>query len=127
MRLLALMLGVLLSTAALAMTSAEYLPENANLDTSIPSPESVFGWEPGDWRVHHPDLVRYLYTLAEKSDRVSIKVTGYTYEQRPLLQLVISSEENQPRIEELREAHLQGVQTRDQCTIGRVAGLQRTW
>ena len=113
MHSLALILGILLSTATLAMPSAEYLPEDANLDTSIPSPESVLGWEPGDWRVHHPDLVRYMYTLAEKSDRVSIKVTGHTYEQRPLLQLIISSEENQPRIEELREAHLKAAQSGD--------------
>jgi len=113
MRLLALALGILLSATALAMPSAEYLPEDANLDTSIPSPESVFGWEPGDWRVHHPDLVRYMYTLAEKSDRVSIKVTGHSYEQRPLLQLIISSEENQPRIEEMRQAHLDAVQSGD--------------
>src|SRR5210317_1793983 len=100
MRLFALALGILLSAAAQAMPSYEYLPKDSNLDTSIPSPESVLGWEPGDWRVHHPDLVRYMYTLAEKSDRVSIKVTGYTYEQRPLLQLIISSKENQGRIEE---------------------------
>jgi hypothetical protein len=113
MRLPALVFGILLSAATMAMPSAEYLPKDANLDTSIPSPESVFGWEPGDWRVHHPDLVRYMYTLAEKSDRVSIKVTGQTYEQRPLLQLVISSEENQPRIEELRQAHLDSVQSGD--------------
>jgi hypothetical protein len=113
MRLLTLTLGILLSSITLAMTSAEYLPEDANLDTSIPSPESVFGWEPGDWRVHHPDLVRYLYTLAESSDQVSIKVTGYTYEQRPLLQLIISSEENQSKIEELRTSHLKATQTGD--------------
>lgn len=113
MRVLTLTLGFMLSATAFAMASVDYLPRDANLDTSIPSPESVFGWEPGDWRVHHPDLVRYLYTLAEKSDRVSIKVTGYTYEQRPLLQLVISSEKNQPRIEELREAHLRAAQSPD--------------
>jgi hypothetical protein len=113
MRVLTLIVGVLLSAAALAKTSAEYLPADAELDTSIPSPESVFGWEPGDWRVHHPDLVRYLYTLADESDRVSIKVIGYTHEQRPLLQLVISSEENQPRIEQLRQRHLQSAQTGD--------------
>jgi hypothetical protein len=113
MRILTFVLGVLLSTASLAMPSAQYLPKDAQLDTSIPSPESVLGWEPGDWRIHHPDLVRYLYTLAESSDRVSIKVTGYTYEQRPLLQLIISSKENQGRIEELREAHLKAAQTGD--------------
>ena len=113
MRVLTLILGFMLSAAAFAMTSAEYLPGDANPDTSIPSPESVFGWEPGDWRVHHPDLVRYLYTLAKESDRVSIKVTGYTYEQRPLLQLIISSEENQEKIEDLRKSHLQATHSPD--------------
>ena len=113
MRFLTLVLGVLLSTAALAMTSAQYLPADAKLDTSIPSPESVFGWEPGDWRVQHPSLVQYLYTLAEKSDRVSIKVTGYTYEQKPLLQVIISSEENQAKLETLRVAHLNGASSGD--------------
>jgi hypothetical protein len=113
MRVPALILAIMLPVAASAMTSAEYLPADANLDTSIPSPESVLGWEPGDWRIHHPDLVRYMHTLAENSDRVSIKTIGYTYEQRPLLQLIISSEENQPRIEELRKAHLQATQTPD--------------
>ena len=113
MRFLTFTLGILISGMTLAMPSAEYLPADADLDSSIPSPESIFGWEPGDWRVHHPDLVRYMYTLAEQSGRVGIKVTGHTYEQRPLLQLIISSEENQPRIEELREAHLKATQTGD--------------
>ena len=83
MRVPALLLGAVLSVTALAKPSAEYLPNDASLDASIPSPESVFGWEPGDWRVGHSDLVRYMYTLAEASERVSIKVTGRTYEQRP--------------------------------------------
>lgn len=113
MRLNIFLLGIALCATAFAKPSAEYLPATAELDASIPSPESVFGWEPGDWRVHHADLVRYMYTLAEKSDRVSIKVTGRTYEQRPLLQLVISSKENQHRIEELRAAHLHAAQTGD--------------
>jgi len=91
--------GIFVSFAAFAMDSASYLPADANLDTSIPSPESQLGWEPGDWRIHHPALVQYLHTLAEKSDRVTIKVTGQTYEQRPLLQVIISSEENQVQLE----------------------------
>jgi len=57
--------------------------------------------------------VQYMNTLAEKSDRVSIKVAGYTYEQRPLLQMVISSAENQGKLEALREAHLKGAQSGD--------------
>jgi len=108
MRLMSLALGFLLSTSSLAMTSAEYLPADAELDTSIPSPESQLGWEPGDWRIQHPSLARYMYTLAEKSDRVSIKVTGHTYQQKPLLQVIISSEENQSKLESLRQSHLKG-------------------
>jgi hypothetical protein len=105
--------GIFVSSAAFAMSSESYLPADADLDTSIPSPESQLGWEPGDWRIHHPALVQYLHTLAEKSDRVSIKVTGHTYEQRPLLQVIISSEENQAKLESLRKAHLRGAESGD--------------
>ncbi len=106
-----LFLSVFMSSIALAMESARYLPADADLDTSIPSPESVLGWEVGDWRIHHPALVQYMQKLAASSDRVSIKVTGYTHEQRPLLQMVISSEENQSKLESLRQTHLQGAVT----------------
>ena len=109
----AILAGVFACSAALAKPSAEYLPADAALDPSIPSPESQLGWEPGDWRIQHPALVRYLYTLAEQSDRVSIKVTGLTYEQKPLLQLVITSPENQANLETLRQAHLQGAANGD--------------
>ena len=93
-----LILGIVTTSTLLAMDSVQYLPDDARLDTSVPSPESVLGWEVGDWRIHHPVLVQYMYRLAEKSDRVSIKVTGHTYEQRPLLQIVITSEENQAKL-----------------------------
>jgi len=106
-------LGFFVSHAVLGKPSVEYLPANADMDASIPSPESQLGWEPGDLRIQHPSLVQYMYTLAEKSDRVSIKVTGYTYEKKPLLQLVISSEENQSKIESLRQAHLKGASSGD--------------
>jgi len=99
--------------AAMAKPSTEYLPADADLDPSVPSPESQLGWELGDWRIQHPSLVRYMYTLAEKSDRVSIKVTGYTYERKPLLQLIITSPENQANIESLRETHLKAVESGD--------------
>ncbi len=117
MRFLTIFLGIVLSFSAIPIAfgkaSAEYLPADADLDAAIPSPESQLGWEPGDWRIQHPALVRYMYTLAEKSDRVSIKVTGYTYEQKPLLQLIITSPENQANLETLRQAHLKGADSGD--------------
>ena len=116
-RLLTITFGISLSfftsSAALGKPSTAYLPADANMDTSIPSPESQLGWEPGDWRIQHPSLVQYMNTLAEKSARVSIKVTGYTYEQKPLLQVIISSEENQSKLESLRQAHLKGATSGD--------------
>jgi hypothetical protein len=116
-RLSTIILGAIFSvfihTTAFGKASTEYLPADANMDLSIPSPESQLGWEPGDLRIQHPSLVQYLYTLAEKSERVSIKVTGRTYEQKPLLQLIITSEENQTKIESLRQAHLKGAANGD--------------
>lgn len=98
---------------AFAMPSLQYLPTDADPDPSIPSPESVLGWELGDRRIDHGALVRYLNLLADRSDRVSIKITGYTHEQRPLLQLIISSKENQSKLEELRQRHLQATTSKD--------------
>ena len=110
---LAFFLGLFVNAVALGKPSAEYLPADAELDSSLPSPESQLGWEPGDWRIQHPQLVQYMYTLAEQSDRVSIKETGRTYQQKPLLQVIITSPENQAKLESLRQAHLKGARNGD--------------
>ena len=107
-KLIIVLLISLLSSGAAARTALEYLPADANPDPSIPSPESVLGWEVGDWHVSHDKLVQYMQALAAASDRVSIKVIGHSFEQRPLLQLAITSAENQQNLESLRSAHLQG-------------------
>lgn len=99
---------ILLSGPLLARPAADYLPAGADPDPSVPAPESVLGWEVGDWHVGHDALVNYMRALAQSSPRVSIREIGRTHERRPLLQLAITSEENQGRLEELREAHLDG-------------------
>ena len=120
-----LILGIVTTTSVLAMESAGFLPADADMDNSVPSPESVFGWQVGDWRIQHPMLVQYMHQLAAESDRVSVKLTGYTYEQRPLLQVIISSAENQAKLETLRQAHLNGTGTGDLDAPLVVSGLQR--
>lgn len=107
LRLFALLLFLAAGTAQ-ARSAADYLPADAQLDETIPTPESVLGWEVGDWHVGHDALVNYLYRLAGASPRVSIREIGRSNEQRPLLQLVISSPDNQQRIEQLRQEHLAG-------------------
>lgn len=98
---------LLFATSTYPRTSQEYLPPDADLNATIPTPESVLGWEVGDWHVSHDKLVHYMQALAAASPRVSLKVIGHSYEQRPLLQLAITSAENQQNLESLRNAHLQ--------------------
>ncbi|MEE4218129.1 MAG: M14 family zinc carboxypeptidase [Xanthomonadales bacterium] len=99
---------LLLTGNLLARDAEQYLPPDADLDPAIPSPESVLGWNVADWHVSHDKLVHYMQALAAASPRVSIKEIGRTHEQRPLLQLAISSSDNQARLESLRQAHLDG-------------------
>ena len=87
-----------------------YLPDNVELDPTIPTPESVLGYNVGDWHVRHDLLVTYMRSLAAASDRISLEVTGYTHEQRPLLLLTITAPQNRSKLEDWRTAHLAQVQ-----------------
>jgi hypothetical protein len=113
MRVFTLLLGLSLSVPGLALTSAQYLPADAELDPAIPTPESVLGWEVGEWRVSHDQLVKYMETLAAASDRISIKTIGYSHERRPLLQLIFTQPENHGRLEEVRLQHLRSAHGED--------------
>lgn len=75
-------------------------------DASIPSPEDVLGYPLGSKFSIYADIVDYFKKLAESSPRISIHTYGKTYENRKLYYLVISSEENQSRIEEIRTNNL---------------------
>jgi len=108
MRILSGLAFLFLAFNLCARSAQEYLPADADLDPAVPTPESILGWEVGDWHVSHDRLVEYLQALAASSPRVSIKVIGSTYEKRPLLQLVFSSAGNQENLESLRLAHLGG-------------------
>ena len=99
MKTLITLLAVLLAGNLHARSAADYLPPDADPDPAIPTPESVLGWNVGDWHVSHDKLVQYMQALAAASPRVTVKETGRSHEQRPLLQLAISSAENQEQLE----------------------------
>lgn len=105
---LVFLLGSQFSLAAGKPANA-YLPANSALNPAIPTPESVLGYPVGTWHVRHDQLVRYMEILAEKSDRISLEVTGYTHEQRPLLLLTITAPENRKNLPKWREEHLENV------------------
>ena len=106
MRLLTLIISCFFCLTANAKSAQEYLPADADLDPTIPTPESILGWDIGEWRISHDQLLRYMETLAAASDRITLEVIGKTHEQRPLIHLVFTSPENQQRLDELRQNHL---------------------
>ena len=107
MKILSTLALFLLVTNLSARSVQDYLPPDTDPDPAVPTPESVLGWEVGDWHVSHDKLVQYMQALAAASPRVSIRVIGHTYEKRPLLQLTITSADNQQKLESMRQQHLQ--------------------
>jgi len=104
-----LVLFVLLHGGALySQTDLSYFldPEHP-YNAEIPKPNELLGYEVGSWHVSHDQLVRYMYRLAESSDRIRIENRGTTYEDRPLLLLTITSPENHRNIEAIQKAHQQ--------------------
>lgn len=83
-----------------------YLPQDVIYNPEIPTPKLIIGHEIGEWHVTHDKLVNYMYSVASASDRVTISEYGRTYENRPLLLLVITSPENHKRINEIKSNHL---------------------
>ncbi|HKJ17868.1 MAG TPA: M14 family zinc carboxypeptidase [Xanthomonadales bacterium] len=105
---LAICLTITGTGLAAPRNASEYLPADADPDPAIPTPESVLGWNVGDWHVSHDKLMTYMHELAESSERVSLKVTGYSHEQRPTVLLTITSADNADRVDSMRQAHING-------------------
>ncbi len=83
-----------------------YLPNDISYNQNIPTPENIIGHHVGKWHVTHDKLVQYMYALAEASDRITIENRGKTFEDRPLLLLTITSEDNHKNLEIIRKRHL---------------------
>jgi hypothetical protein len=101
-----LMLIVTYSATAQKVDLSYYLPQDNSYDQKIPTPESILGFQVGEWHVSHDKLVEYMKALAKASDRISIENRGTTYEGRPLLLLTITSPKNHQNIEAIRTEHL---------------------
>ena len=99
------LLALWTSLAAQAVPLEFYLGKT-QMDASIPTPESVLGYQVGDWHVRHDQLVRYFKALAASSDRVTLEIIGRSHENRELLHLVITSPDNQNKLTDIRQAHI---------------------
>ena len=100
-----ILLFVFLSFTSHSVELDFYLPKEKYND-NIPTPESVLGYQVGDWHVRHDQLVSYYKALAKASDRVTLKTIGYSHEQRELLQLTITSPANLLDIDKIQTQHI---------------------
>ena len=94
--------------AAVAQVSTDYyLPANTRYNQNVPTPQEVLGFQVGEWHVRHDLLVKYMYALAESSDRITIENHFRTHENREGLLLTITSPRNQSRINDIKREHVQ--------------------
>lgn len=80
-------------------------------DANIPKPEDVLGYKVGERFTLYADAVNYFKTLAASSDKILFNEYGRTYEQRPLINLVITSAANHAKLADLRTRHLKLLDT----------------
>jgi hypothetical protein len=84
-----------------------YLPNDVTYNAAIPKPKDIIYHEVGEWHVTHDRLVNYMKAIAAAApERVKLETMGFTYEGRPQVLLIITSQKNQQRLEEIRQQHL---------------------
>jgi hypothetical protein len=73
--------------------------------SSLPSPESHFGFTPGDDRMlfNYEQMMDYMSILEKLSPKVKIEQIGHSEMGRPMYLLLVSSKENIAGIDRLRE------------------------
>ena len=84
-----------------------YLGDTSNYNQSIPTPESIIGHQVGELHVSHDKLSHYVQEVSKNSDRVKLVNRGKTYENRTSWLMIITSESNHSRLEEIRKNHLE--------------------
>lgn len=107
MRILLVIALAFLASVTNAQDLGYYLPKNVRYNSAIPTPKSVIYHEVGEWHVTHDRLVNYMKALDQSSDRITMQVTGFTYEGRPQVALIITSPANHQRLEQIRQQHIQ--------------------
>ncbi|MGH7506805.1 MAG: M14 family zinc carboxypeptidase, partial [Longimicrobiales bacterium] len=102
-RTVALVAFVLLAVAAPA-AAQHALVEGGSYDPAIPTPQSILGYELGERFTPHHLLMRYYETLATASPRVVLDTVAHTFEGRAVLMAIITSEANQARLAQIKQA-----------------------
>jgi hypothetical protein len=107
---LASIIFILTSVTGFSQTSY-YFPKEISFNPSISTPESLLGFQIGEWHTDYSQVVHYAQSLAVQSPRIQMEITGYTHEKRPLLLLTITSEKNHQNINEILNRHTEKLQS----------------
>lgn len=79
-----------------------FYPDDAGFDLSIPTLEEVVGHGWGERITSPEEAQRYISHLAAASPKVTVHEYARSWEGRPLVYVIIASEANQARIDEIR-------------------------
>lgn len=90
-----------LSNPLFAAAVEKYLPANHTYDQNITKPEAVLGFGLGERHIRHDQLVQYMETLANTSDKVVLTDIGRTTEMRKQVLLTVSHPDNIANLPEL--------------------------
>jgi hypothetical protein len=102
---LSLVLSLVLN--ALAQEPLSYfLPDDVNYDKTIPTPDEFFNQQVGEWHLTHDQVLNYMKEIERISDRAIINEYARSHENRPLVHLIFTSEQNQKKLDELKELHV---------------------
>ena len=83
-----------------------FLPTDITYNQNIPTPEQFFGQQIGEWHLTYDQVLFYMKEIARVSDRAVLKEYARSWENRPLVNLIITSPENHKNLDELKAKHL---------------------
>jgi hypothetical protein len=98
---LPVLLCLLLSSLWCSAKDFEFYP-GVSYDESIPTLESVVGHPWGENISSHAEIESYIRALSDRSDKVLLREYGRTWEGRALYLLIVGSERNLGRLDEIR-------------------------
>ncbi len=110
MKIFSLFLSFWLTVSLSAQTPLAYYFGDHDFQQDVPTPESVLGYQVGDYHVSHDLLAHYMHRLAESSDRVVLQEYARSYEQKPLQHLIITHPDHHQQLEKImkNQARLSG-------------------
>jgi hypothetical protein len=83
-----------------------FLPDDVTYNKNIPTPEAYFQQQVGEWHLNYEQVLSYMKEVAQLSGRAIIQEYARSYENRPLVYVIFTSEKNQNNLDDLKQRHV---------------------